>query len=742
MIPTRGLLLLATALALWPCAVLAEKAQTPESAWIIQSLRGEEGSVTYDFEKGIASTTNGILIRYGGAVLTADQAWWKESTGEVQADGQVRIQQGDQVWASEHIHYNFKTRQMEAEQFRTGETPVFAGGRGLHADISNEVYLATDALITTDDISRPAIKIRARWIKIIPGKKIEARHATLYLGDVPVFYFPYYSRRIGEHVGNFNATPGYRSLFGPYILGTYTWYYSDQLDGIVHLDYRQKRGPGGGPDLNYHFGRWGEGSFKYYYTRDEDPNADDVGVRIPEDRQRVWFSYQANPATNLYVKSLMRYESDLTVVRDFFVGEYRRELQPGSYVEVNKFWQNFSLDAYVQPQLNSFLETVERLPEIRLTGYRQQVGASPFYYDSESSAGYYRRRFAEDTGILGPLPGPNYEAARADTYHQFLFPETFFGWLNFTPRAGGRFTYYSEAAGPGATTQEEYRTVFNTGAEVSFKASRVWPEVRSKALELDGVRHIIEPSANYVFVPAPSARPKELPRFDYELPSLRLLPIEFPDYNAIDSIDSQNVIRWGLRNKFQTKRTGSVVNVVNWELYTDWRLKPNSTQTTFADVYSDLVFKPRSWLSLESLTRYDIDTGKWRMAFNTLTLQPSDSWSWRVGHYYLRDDPSNTPTSLGTGFSVVSSTLFYRLNENWGFRASHYFDAGNGRLQEQSYSVYRDLRSWTAALSFLVRQRRIGGPEDFSVAFTFSLKAFPRLPLGGDLGGPYSLLGT
>ncbi|HYG36782.1 MAG TPA: LPS assembly protein LptD, partial [Clostridia bacterium] len=247
-------------------------------------------------------------------------------------------------------------------------------------------------------------------------------------------------------------------------------------------------------------------------------------------------------------------------------------------------------------------------------------------------------------------------------------------------------------------------------------------------------------SANYVYVPSPTAEPRELPQFDYELPSLRLLPLEFPDYNAIDSIDSQNVIRWGLRNKLQTKRDGQISDIVNWSLYTDWRIKPRSDQTTFSDLYSDVVFRPRSWLALESLTRFDIDDGDWRMSFHTLTIQPNNVWSWRVGHYYLRDDIRPSPTALGLGNNVVSSTMFYRLNENWGYRMSHYFEVRTGNLREQSYTVYRDLRSWTAALSFLIRDNPIG-PQDYTVAFTFSLKAFPHFGMGGDQGGPYSLLG-
>lgn len=718
----------------------AQAPQPQSETLIIESLRGEEGAAVYDLQTGIAYATNGVLIKYGDAVLTGERVAWSESTYEVEADGNVRIQQGDQVWVSEHLSYNLKLRRIEAQQFRTGQNPVFAAGGDLQGDMSNRVYVARNALLTADDVARPAIKIRAKKIKIIPGKKIEATHATLYYGGVPVFYFPYYSRSLGEHASHLSATPGYRSLFGPYLLGTYTWWYNEQLDGIAHVDYRLKRGPGVGPDFNYDVGPWGKGTFRYYYTYDQEPDKAQLGVPISHDRQRVWLSYDANPATNLFLKSMVRYENDAAVVREFFEPEYRRDSQPNTFFEANKFWQNFSLDAYAQPQLNTFLQTVERLPDIRLTGFRQELGNSPLYYESETSAGYYRMAFAEDAGPYGAPPGQDYEAARADTYHQVTMPHMFFGWLNVAPRVGGRLTYYGEATG--TNTSEQTRGVFNTGAEVSFKMSRVWPTVQSKTFDLDGLRHIMTPSANYVWVPSPSEPPRVLPQFDSELPSLRLLPIEYPDYNAIDSIDSQNAIRWGLRNHLQTKRDDKVINIVSSDIYTDWRLKPRSGQGTFDDLYSDLTLRPRRWLTLESLARYEIDTSRFRMAYNTLTIAPNDVWSWRVGYYYLRDEPTNSPTSLGPGNDVFTSSLIYRLDQNWAFRASHYFDAKEGRLREQSYSVYRDLRSWTAALAFLIRDRQPGQPQDYTVAFTFSLKAYPRYRLGQDEGRGLSLLGA
>ncbi len=715
--------------------VLLQAQQQP--AWEIEALSAE-GGVEYSLKTGLTIATNGVLIRYSGAVLTAERVTLDQEPGEALAEGHVHIQRDEQIWVGETIRYNFKTHEIYAQHFRTGKAPFFASGEGLHADLTNGIYAATNAYTTSDDVAEPAIKVRGQYIKIYPGEKIIAHNATLWVGGVPLFYFPYYSRNLGPQANNFNFLPGYRSKYGPFLLGSYRWFLNEQLDGTVHVDYRQRRGVGAGTDFDYHLGRWGEGTLKYYYLHDEDPSAGGLtNSSFPDNRQRLYFSYSAAPATNLEIKAMARYQGDSGVVRDFFEGEYRQNSQPSSFFDAHKFWQNFSLEAYVQPRVNDFLETVERLPDLRLTGFRQQLGETPVYYESESSAGYYRRRFAETNG---PTPG-DFAAARADTYHQLLLPQTFFGWLNVTPRVGGRFTYYSHATGEGATTDELYRGVFNTGAEVSLKASRVWPGLQSRLLQMDGLRHIIEPSLNYVYVPSPNHSTNELPQFDYELPTLRLLPIEFPDYNAIDSIDSQNVLRLGLRNKLQTKRQGRVEDLVNWDVYTDWRLRPNHNQETFADLFSDLVFNPRSWLKLESLTRYDIQSGHFRLALHTLTFQPNNVWSWTLGHFYLRDDFRLVSTALGEGNNLITSSMFFRVNENWGLRATHHYEARDGRMEEQYYSIYRDLRSWTAALTFRLRENR-SGPEDFTVAFTFSLKARPRYGLGSDTVRPYYLLGS
>ncbi|HYE32990.1 MAG TPA: LPS assembly protein LptD [Methylomirabilota bacterium] len=703
---------------------------------IIENLNPDT-EVEYDSAAGMVRARNGVMIRYADTTLTATEVDFDQNTAIAHARGAVRLQRKGHLFIGQKVEYNFNTGQMNAGEFRMGHPPFFVGATALNADTTNDVFAATDGMVTTDDVQNPIYRIQAKELKITMGESIEAKHATIRLGNVPVMYFPYYNRSLKRHPNNWVLTPGYRSRYGAFLLTTYNYQITTNFTGALHLDYRTRRGAALGPEFRWDLGRWGTGSTMYYYAKDEDPMIDPSPIRIPDDRQHVRFSHKATLRTNFTAKINVDAQSDPRVRRDFFEYPYRKDPQPKTFLELDHVWPNYELNLLAQPQVNDFFSTVERLPDLKLSAFRQRIGDSPLFYEGENSAAYLRMQSAAN-------PDTNYSAGRFDSFHQVVYPLTFFEWLNFEPRVGGRYTHYTEQEGFGSVLTEEDRFVFNTGAETSFKASRVWGGARNKTFDIDGLRHIIQPSLNYVYVPNPSAHISEIPQFDTEYPSLRLLPIDYPDYNAIDSIDSQNVLRMGLRNKVQTKRKGEIQNVINSAIYTDWRLDPRPGQGTFADLYSDLDLRPWHWLTLSSEIRYDIDDARLRMANHSAILIPNDIWSVRLGHFYFEDDPRFRfgPFNTTAANNTFYTRAYYRFNQNWGFRMSHHFEARDGTLEEQYYTVYRDLRAWTGALTFRQRDHRGIGPDDFAVAFTFSLKAFPRYKLGEDAEEPSFLFGS
>ncbi|MEI6565496.1 MAG: hypothetical protein WCR20_02385, partial [Verrucomicrobiota bacterium] len=58
--------------------VMAQQAPT----WEIESLAGQ-GAVEYDLNTGMVTATNGVVVRYGGGILSAGQVSVNQNSGEV-----------------------------------------------------------------------------------------------------------------------------------------------------------------------------------------------------------------------------------------------------------------------------------------------------------------------------------------------------------------------------------------------------------------------------------------------------------------------------------------------------------------------------------------------------------------------------------------------------------------------------------------------------------------------------------
>ena len=706
---------------------LATHAQEAEEAaprdYIIKALK--EGDVfDYDIATGMISAPNGIRVIYhpdqpDSTELTADKATLKQDTGQVTATGNVILRREGQIWKADSLEYNFKTRNFKTAAFRGGDLKYFIRGTQLEGSQTNGVYTARGVLFTQDDTPDPTAYIRSQKVVITPGKRIEFYGASLHVGKIPVAYLPYYKRDLERHPWNMHLEPGYRSQWGPYLLTATRWPGTPQFGGEMNLDYRVQRGFAFGPDFKWDAGRWGSGQLESYFAFDDDPMNDSNSNPLNRERQRLRFTHRANWDRDTQALGVINFESDEYMRRDFFENEYRENIQPKSFLELNRNWENYNLNLLAQPRLNDHYGTVERLPDLRFSGLRQQIGEGPFYYDTETSAGYFKRKYADSSS-------PWFGGSRFDTLHQVYLPQTFGGWLNVTPRVGGRLTHYGETDGPGSTIGTADRVVFNTGVEFSTKASRLYPDAESKFFEMNGLRHIVEPSFNYVYVPRPNEKPADLPQYDYEVTSPRLLPIMYPDYNAIDAVDAQNVLRMGLRNRLQTRRNNQLEDMLDWAIYTDWRLNPLTDQQTFAGLFNDLRFRPRSWLSLGSNLRYDLDDGMWRMINNSITFEPKTNWGVTLGNFYYLEPGK---TSKADRDSVAYTSFSYRFNEEWSFSTYHYYDTKRGRMSDHSYTLYRDFRSWVGYLDLrFIDSVGTTREDDFQISLNFSFKTYPRAP--------------
>ena len=700
-------------------------AQDPAaSPWKVEALDGK-GDIRYDLESGEMRATKGVRVTYKAdtpdeTVLTSNSATLSQKSGEVIATGNVKLRRDGVVWKSELIEYNFRTKNIKAAQFISGNQKTFIKGMNMIGNQTNGVYLAQNTLFTTEDNNNPHFYIKAKEVEITPGQHAIFRGATFYAGKTPIFYLPYYKRNLKQRPWSLHLKPGYKSEWGGFLLSSIRWQGDETFNGEFNLDYRTERGIGLGPTIEYENPQWGGGSLNLYRAYDDDPLTDSRGIAIDRERDLLQWTHRLKRGS-VTATGVLNYESDEYMRRDFYQDQYLQNTQPNSYFELTKNWSNYNLNVLVQPRVNAFYEEIQRTPDIKLSGTRHQLGNSPFYYDTESSVGYFERRYDYAS------TNDDYALLRADTLHQIYLPKTYGGWLNVTPRIGARFTHYGESNGPGSTKNSSERYIAHTGVEISTKLSKMMPKFDSKLLGINnGGRHIIQPSLNYAFIPKPNRIPNEVDQFDYEITSPRLLPIELPEYNAIDNIDSQNVLRMSLRNRLQTKRDKSIVDVIDWDLYADWRLNPEANQNTFADAFSDAYLRPRHWLTLNSNLRYDVDNSLWRTYNHGIALHPkSHRWSINAGQYYYLAQPSTSRTDRT---DVYYSGLGFNLNENWSFSTRQYYDSKDGRLSQHNYILEKDMRSWTFYIDLSFRKNNDRRGDGASISLNYSIKTDPREP--------------
>ncbi len=696
----------------------------PASPWKVEALTGE-GDIKYDLQSGEIRTTKGVRVTYKAGssdetVLTGRSAILNQKTGKIIATGDVSLRRGEVIWASERIEYNFRTKEISGAQFASGNLKFFIRGETMIGSRTNGVYLAKNTVFTTDDNKNPDYYVKASEVEVAPGEYALFRSATFYLGKTPIFYLPSYKRNLKNRPLSLHLKPGYKSEWGGFLSSSIRLPANDIFDSEFKLDYRTERGIGLGPSIRYENPRWGEGRLDIYRAYDEDPLTDSRGSNIGRERDLLQWSHRLKRGS-LTATGVLNYESDEYIRRDFFQDQYQRNSQPNSYFEASKNWSNYNLSILAQPRVNEFYEAIQRTPDIKLSGTRHQLSNSPFYYDTESSVGYFERRYDYASN------NNNYALLRADTLHQIYLPKNYGGWLNVTPRIGARFTHYGESSGLGTTKNSSERYVAHTGVEISTKLSKMMPKFDSKLLGINnGARHILQPSVNYAFIPKPNRVPNEIDQFDYEITSPRLLPIELPEYNAIDNIDSKNVLRMSLRNRLQTKRDDSIVDVFDWDAYTDWRLNPTSNQNTFADAFSDTYLRPRHWLTLNSNLRYDVDNSLWRTYAHGVALHPkSHRWTINAGQYYHLAQPS---TSRDDRTDVYYSGLGFNINENWSFSTRQYYDSKDGQLSQHNYIFEKDMRSWTFLVDLSFRNDNNRHGDGTSISFNYSLKTSPRGP--------------
>lgn len=662
--------------------------------------------VEYFHEQKKVVGNGNISITYKDVILTCDQVTVYLDTREAIAEGNVKVDQKGAYVTGDRMNYNFDTKKGIILKAYINAKPFYGkAGEAEKVAYKNQFNLQR-GYVTTCDLDKPHYRVQAKEVRVYPGDKIVAKHIFLYVANVPVLYFPYYVQSLKERKSHITVMPGEQSDWGYFVLTSMRYHIDDKNKGDILLDYRSKKGLAEGINHYYHSDQLGDGAVKFYYTHENDMLAyTKEGLERSRYRWQVRHRWDMGEDTDTLMTFELNKMSDKDVVKDYVYNEYE-ELgnDPDNYISFITQKQGYSTEFLMRTRIDNFQTVVERLPEfsISIPDYNIIKGL-PVYHRANASASYLNAQF---DNTLNPAK-QSYASGRVDYYNRLSYTARLFRALNVTPYAALENTYYSRRT---ADVTNVIRNVFSAGIDNSIKFYKVY-DVTTNALGLNinKLRHIITPTANYYYVHDPTIAPGKLYQFD-----------------PIDALNKRNGILFGLENRLQTKRLdGDQMQSVDLATllissnYT-FELKKHSLDfknQKFQSIDFRLELVPYSWAYLQSTM--SINTKRYEVETASIDLVTSGGDKWDLASSLRYEKTELAESCLATLDGA------YRINDKWKFRLYERYNISKRAFEEQEYTIYRDLHCWVFELIYDIKSL-----DEQTLWFVFRLKAFPDYPIG------------
>ncbi len=387
--------------------------------------------------------------------------------------------------------------------------------------------------------------------------------------------------------------------------------------------------------------------------------------------------------------------SDSTLRKEYFEKEYRADQSPATFALLTKSYTKAIASLRVDPRVNRFESTVQRLPEANITFNNQPIGDTGFYFKSSNTAVNLTQEAA--------VPSDDqHHTIRFDTDNEVSRPFKV-SFLEFRPFVGTEQTYYSRT-----TYKEDYnsvRGIFRTGTDVSTKFYRVYETNYNKyGIELNKLRHVLTPTVAYLYQHAPTVGSDKL--FYY------------------DTIDARNTIHRfspGLASVFQTKRNGQSIDLLRSLLTTDYYMSDNKEVTRrggWGDVKLDNELYINRYVSFHQDATYSNAERHIQTVNADLYIKDNKKWEFDIGRRYTYQDDD-----------LITTQLSYILNPKWRTVIYDQWNMATGDWKEQQYSIVRDLHAWEVEFAF--KDKKEYDVNSSEVWVIFRLKAFPSVTFDG-----------
>ncbi|HEV3257205.1 MAG TPA: hypothetical protein VG013_10020 [Gemmataceae bacterium] len=698
---------------------------------LLNNLRGPQGHTARDLDFYLAGDVelreqNGTVSR----TIRAEEVYYDVSRNVAvayKADLEFK-----QPGLPDPLHVAAEeVQELSPTQFRAIHAEVFSSR--LPSDPGLKIVVAEGTL---DETHVPKRTIFGRqYVNRVTGQP-ETEEQRLFRGedmvvrleDFPVFYFPFIQGDANDPLGPLrNIRLNYNRIFGFQALTTWNVYDLIGIDPIpgtrwdLDVDYLSARGPAVGTSYDYAgndlFGLPGKymGLVKAYGI--EDTGTDILGGgrgandNHPTERGRfLWRQTQQLP-DDFTLQFQISALSDQNFLEQYFQTEFERDINQETFVYLKQQRDTWAWTVLAEPRIRPWVTETEWLP--RADGYL--IGESPFgflTYTNHTSAGYAQLRASNQPPPF-EITDRNVNTARFDTWNELSLPFSL-GPVRVVPYLVGDLTFYTEdLAG-----NDRGRVYGAAGLRASMPLTRLYPDVHSDLLNLDGINHKIVASMDFytahsdrshtllpqldrlnddatdqslrdikplepVFNPQFGTLLATSPLFDPQAYAIRRLAEDL--WARTDTLDTVEVVELDLRQRLQTKRGyPGAEHIVDWmTLDVSASVFPEANRDNFGE---NLAFINYDWTwnigdrtALVSTGWFDpIDNGARVFTIGAFLNRP-DRTSFYLG--YRQIDPLES--------KAVTAAVSYVFSPKYAVTGSSTFDFGTSTSLSNSLVMTR-----------------------------------------------------
>lgn len=708
--------------------------------------------------------------------------------------GDVTVYQGDIFKRGQKAVYFYETRFLDDRDMRVSMDPMLLDSNKFTAekDGNKTIYVAENANLTTHDMEDPNYWIRSSKMTVYPGEKITFKNLKIYAGEIPVFWLPYLSQPLDSVLG-YHFLVGARSAWGPFILNSYGIMLGgkrnpetgeregDWLLSQWRLDIRGRRGVAVGVDLeDVRRREKGISKLSLYYLNDWNYEETTNGFdRFEVDANRYKIAFEDRLRLDFEEDVDWRLDTDLTLLSDqyylddFEPQEFTTNPSPDNTLGLYRKTDKSLLSVFGRFEMNDFYRTDTQSPEVALDQARRPIFGTQFLHEGQTSFSV-RGESAADAirdNLIDPLldlpvgsdgetelllqlsayeqalvqqirnldpSDPQYERLRTQlldtgfqrfhTNHTISRPFNYSDWATFTPRVGGAFTHYSAVQGP---AESDSRVLVHGGAEAALKFSKNYGGVKNHDLGIDGLLHVIRPYVNWSVL-ASDDLSENFPNIDRLTDTTRPRSLDPSRFTAIDEFNSWNILRFGTRNHLITRRDDQSHEWLYVDTYIDAFFDDPEGERSWSNLYNDITWKPVPWMALDLETQVPVagDGSGFSELTSRLRFMPTENLEIGLAYRHL-----NNNEQLNDSERIELNT-YLRLSENWGVSTFHIFEATDGVMELQRYTLHHDFGNWVVGLGISHTDTR--SSDEFGIVFSLSLKDLPYASLPVQLDAPSS----